>query len=256
MNCAVNADVIPFDDNELTALSNDESDNDTNALFMLNELIVFKDGKGITRDEMYLGPTILDGVLKHKIFLQNDAEFFVDGILLSPLNEGAIPATIEQYVAELPKLTHQQIEQFLNPQIQDEDQHEFVALHCKMNHLPFPAMTTLAEKGLINKKFVLLKIQSPICMSCNFGMSHCKPWHTKGAHGLICKDSDDTPAKCISMDQLVSAQPELIPQMASPLTNLRKWGTTISVGHVSGYIYVALLWDLTLDETLLAKSSF
>jgi hypothetical protein len=57
---------------------------------------------------------------------------------------GAIPVTVEQYVAELPKLTHQQIEQISNPQTLDDNQHEFMVLHYKMNHLPFPAMITLA----------------------------------------------------------------------------------------------------------------
>jgi hypothetical protein len=58
------------------------------------------------------------------------------------------------------------------------------------------------------------------------------------------------------MDQLVSAQPGLIPQMAGFLTNLRIWGATIFVDHFSDLVYVALMRDLTLDETLLAKTSF
>jgi hypothetical protein len=58
------------------------------------------------------------------------------------------------------------------------------------------------------------------------------------------------------MDQLVSAQPGLIPQMAGFLTNLRIWGATIFVDHFLDYVYVALMRDLSLDKTLLAKSSF
>jgi hypothetical protein len=58
------------------------------------------------------------------------------------------------------------------------------------------------------------------------------------------------------MDQLVLAQPGLIPQMAGFLTNLRIWGATIFVDHFSDYVYVALMRDLSLNETLLAKSSF
>ncbi len=58
------------------------------------------------------------------------------------------------------------------------------------------------------------------------------------------------------MDQMVSAHPGLIPQMAGLLTNLCIWGATIFVDHFSDYVYVALMRDLTLDETLLAKSSF
>jgi hypothetical protein len=127
---------------------------------MLNESVIFKDGKGITRQVTYLGPHVIDKVLKHKILTTNDTELFVDAILLSSLNAlgiGTILVTVEQYVAKLPKLTHQQIEQISNPEILDEDQCEFMGLHCKMNHLPFPAMITLAEHKKINKKFIWFK---------------------------------------------------------------------------------------------------
>ncbi len=65
-NDTLGSNVIPFDDDEVHA-SADESDNDINTLFMLNETIVFKDGKGLTCQVTYLGPHILDKVLKHKI---------------------------------------------------------------------------------------------------------------------------------------------------------------------------------------------
>ncbi len=44
--------------------------------------------------------------------------------------------------------------------------------------------------------------------------------------------------------------------MTGFLTNLRIWGATIFVDHFSDYVFVALMRDLTLDETLLAKTSF
>jgi hypothetical protein len=44
--------------------------------------------------------------------------------------------------------------------------------------------------------------------------------------------------------------------MAGFLTNIRIWAATIFVDHFSDYVYVALMQDLTLDETLLAKTSF
>jgi hypothetical protein len=89
-------------------------------------------------------------------------------------------------------------------------------------------------------------------MSCIFGTSHQKPWSTKDSHGLICKESNDAPGKCVSMDQMVSAQQGLIPHMAGFLMNLCIWGATIFVDHFLDYFYVALMHDLTLDETLLA----
>ena len=93
-------------------------------------------------------------------------------------------------------------------------------------------------------------------MSCVFGMSHQKPWRTKSTPGSIRKESETEPGDCISIDQLVSAQPGLIPQMTGFLTNMCIWGATVFVDHVSDYVYVALMRDLTLDETLLAKTSF
>ena len=37
---------------------------------------------------------------------------------------------------------------------------------------------------------------------------------------------------------------------------MRIWGATVFVDHFSDYVYVALMRDLSLGETLLAKSSF
>jgi hypothetical protein len=131
-----------------------------------------------------------------------------------------------------------------------------MGLHCKLNHLPLPAMITLAEKGKLNKKFVRLKHMLSVCMSCLFGTCHCKPWHSNGLKGLIRKETDNAPGKCVSMDQMVSAQPGLIPQMTGFLTNLCIWSARIFVDHYLDNVFVALMRDLTLDEMLLAKSSF
>jgi hypothetical protein len=44
--------------------------------------------------------------------------------------------------------------------------------------------------------------------------------------------------------------------MLGSLTNQRVWGATVFVDHFSDYVYAALMQDLTLDETLLAKTAF
>ncbi len=229
-------------------------------LFMSNETVIFKDGKGINREVTYLGPTnSSDEILKHKIRTRNNTEFLVDGILLSSIDVpdvATIPITPEQYQVNLPKLTDLELMQILTPQTLDSDQQEFMELHYKLSHLPLPAMIVLAEKGRIKKKFAKLKHRLPVCMSCIFGTAHCKPWHSEGSKGSIQKEGDNAPGKCVSMDQLVSAQPGLIPQMAGFLTNLRIWEATIFVDHYSDYVYVALMQDLGLDKTLLAKSAF
>ena len=54
----------------------------------------------------------------------------------------------------------------------------------------------------------------------------------------------------------MSAQPVPIPQIPGYLTNMRIWGATVFVDHVSEYTHVALMHDITLDKMLLAKTSF
>jgi hypothetical protein len=73
---------------------------------------------------------------------------------------------------------------------------------------------------------------------------------------LIRKETDNAPGKCVNMDQMVSVQPGLIPQMTGFLTNLHIWGATIFVDNYLDYVFLALVRDLTLDERLLEKSSF
>ena len=83
-----------------------------------------------------------------------------------------------------------------------------------------------------------------------FGRSHRRPWISNKTPGTIRKESETGPGDCVSIDQIVSAQPGLIPQISGYLTNMRIWGATVFVDHVSDYTHVALMFDLTLDETL------
>ncbi len=117
---------------------------------MLNETIPFKEGKEITREVTYHRPNLSEGVLKHWIRTQHDTKFLVDGVFLCSLDApdiSTVPISVEQYAIELPKLMRQQLEQISNPQTLDNNQHELMEIHYKMNHLPLPALITLAEKG-------------------------------------------------------------------------------------------------------------
>ena len=49
------------------------------------------------------------------------------------------------------------------------------------------------------------------------------------------------------MDQIVSAQPGLVPQMSGNLTSSRITGATVFVDHVSHYTYVHLMHELLGD---------
>ena len=62
--------------------------------------------------------------------------------------------------------------------------------------------------------------------------------------------------KMISMDQLVQAQPGLIPQMSGLFNNLQIIGATVFVDHSSNHVYVYCMKDLTLAETLLVIDAY
>ena len=165
------------------------------------------------------------------------------------LDIATIPLTPEQYQIDLPKLTDLELKQISTPQTLDSDQQEFMELHYKLSHLPLPAMIVLAEKGRIKKKFAKLKHRLPVCMSCIFGTAHCKPWRSKVSKGSIRKESDNAPGKCVSMDQLVSAQPGLIPQMAGFLLICKSGGRQ----YLLITAWITFTWHSceTLDSTRL-----
>jgi len=76
------------------------------------------------------------------------------------------------------------------------------------------------------------------------------------AGGSIRNANETQPCDGTSVDQIVSAQPGLIPQMAGFLTSNRIWGTTNFCDHTSDFVYVHLMRNFTLEETLLAKRAY
>ena len=89
-------------------------------------------------------------------------------------------------------------------------QNEFLQWHVRLQHLPFPRMKRLAEKGVIPAKFG--NINYPMCPWCIFGKQHRKPWRSSKKRVQIRRDDETAPGMCTSTDQLVSAQGGLIPQ--------------------------------------------
>ena len=57
------------------------------------------------------------------------------------------------------------------------------------------------------------------------------------------------------MDQIISSQPGLIPQMSDFLTNQRLWEVTTFVDHISNFVYVNLMRFLSIAETFLARAA-
>ena len=117
-------------------------------------------------------------------------------------------------------------------------------------------MFHLATLGILPKRLLECRAKPPMCVACPFGQAHQRLWRVKGKKsGLIRKPAQTLPECGVSVDQIVSAQPGLIPQMSGFLTSKRIWGCTTRVYRVSDYLYVHLMKELTLDETLLAKEA-
>ena len=55
---------------------------------------------------------------------------------------------------------------------------------------------------------------------------------------------------------MISAQPGLIPQEKGNLTRARIWACTVFMDYYTGYVFVALMMDLTVESTLAAKKEF
>ncbi len=103
------SNTIPFDDDKVQPIQASEDGEEINMLFMLNDTILFKVGKGITREVTYFGPNLFEEDLKHRIRTQHDAKVLVDGVLPCSLDApdiSTVPISVEQYAIELPKLTH------------------------------------------------------------------------------------------------------------------------------------------------------
>jgi hypothetical protein len=58
-----------------------------------------------------------------------------------------IPVSIERYMAELPKLIRNQLEQISNPQILDNDQQELMGLHLQVEPSPSSSYDHSHQKG-------------------------------------------------------------------------------------------------------------
>jgi hypothetical protein len=150
------------------------------------------------------------------------------------------------------------VEHLLKPQSISPLQEEMMSYHYRLHHMQFPQLIVLADKGVIPKRLASLKGRCPICVAFLFGQAHKRPWRSKSKqkHPIIRKPSDNVPGKQASVDQLVSAQPGLIPQMSGSLTNLRIMGATLFVDHYYDHTYVYLMRNLTLAETLMAKHDY
>jgi hypothetical protein len=111
----------------------------------------------------------------------------------------------------------------------------------------------LAKHGYFLKILIKLQGKLPLCVACQFGTATNAHGALRGRKVALCQTMS---GDGVSVDQIISAQPGLIPQMAGFLTSKQIWGCTTFVDHIINYIHFHLMKDFTTMETLLAKLTF
>ena len=182
--------------------------------------------------------------------------------LRSPNNPdiGWIPTSLPTYESAAKHLSEEDIKKITSPTHLSPLQQEFLSLHHRLLHLPFTIMLRMAQLGILPKRFTKLRNDLPPCTSCLFGQSHRRPWrHTSSAlktGGVLRGKNVTQPGQTVGTDQLVSAQPGLVPQEKGTMTRARIWGATIFVDYATKWVKVCLMEDASGDSTLEAKESF
>lgn len=121
-------------------------------------------------------------------------------------------------------------------------------------------MFRLSKLGILLKHFIRLIKRPPSCASCMFGMAHRKPWRSTsikdGKKSSLCSPTISKPGQCNAVDQIVSAQPGLMPQDKGQMTRAWIWECTVFVDYTTSYVHVLLMRDLGIESTLAAKQKF
>lgn len=136
----------------------------------------------------------------------------------------------------------------------DNSSAEFLRYHLRFGHCSPKKLKLMATLGIIPRR--LAKCPVPICSACQFGKASRRPWRTKTAQNASTVDPIRIPGAVVSVDQLVSATPGLIAQMAGFLTKERYTAATVFVDQYSSLSYVHLQKSTTAYETLQAKATF
>eukprot|EP00956_Cyclotella_meneghiniana_P031729 scaffold84308_cov35-Cyclotella_meneghiniana.AAC.1 len=171
-----------------------------------------------------------------------------------------IPVTTDDFRATSGILSDEDLNRLAHPEPLSPQEQEFLDMHHRLYHLPYTVMFRLAKHGVLPKHFLRLAKRPPPCASCLFGQAHRKPWRSKstkdGKKSVLRGPQIKNPGDCIAVDQIVSAQPGIVPQDKGQMTRARIWGVTVFVDYADGFVHCVLQTDLGTDTTLAAKHEF
>lgn len=169
-----------------------------------------------------------------------------------------LPVTDVQLEAFTRLLPSEDLQKLLSLSAQDPSplQDEFMRWHFKLNHLPFPSMFQLCRSGYLPKKFLSLRSDQLICPSCILGKQRKRPWRVKGQNKTIRKENETSPGDRVSIDQMVSHQPGIVPRYNGRHTRARITCVTCFKDHVSGLSFSHLQESTDGASTLQGKHAF
>ena len=198
--------------------------------------------------------------MRYKVKLKCDRVMFTDPMFLqnpSDLDIAKVLVTEGDYENDLPNLTKAESSYLAHPTPLSKDDQEWLKARDRLNHMSRKDMCRLAENGVLPKKLAKYKYRAPFCASCAFGKAHKRQWTSKGKHynHIISKKDNQSGAR-VSVDQLISAQPGLVPQTGGTLTRSRIHCSTIFIDHHSSFAYSFLQRSKGHEEMLDAKDSF
>ena len=220
--------------------------------------LLYCDGAGNYISAVYEGASA--NGLKHTLLLVDGVRLDTNDRNLQLLNQpdfSNIPKTPLDYKNEVGSgLSLQELQALARPRTLSPLQLKLMSWRHRLYQIPFRILSRLAKIGFLPKRLLECQNKAPLCVAFQFSQAHRWPWRTKGKKsGSIRTLSQVKPGDGISVDQIILARLGLIPQMSGFITNQKIWGVTTFVNHVSDFVYVHLMRDLSLTETLLEKSA-
>ena len=139
-------------------------------------------------------------------------------------------------------LTKEELDPLKHPLPLTKLERQWKILHDKLKHIPFSYMDILVKHNILPQKFSKFKGQSILCTLCMFGQMKKRASRTKGIKNLkyIKKSKENYPGAIVSTDQLVVAQPALVPKLSGRHSHLRIFGATGFIDHHSGYSFSSM----------------
>ena len=213
--------------------------------------------KGIIED-VYRDPSTKDILYEIKFRDDRRLKTFKENIMAKGETDvSLLPNEVSDFIHQSKCLTADEVEMIRNPKKLTNLQKEWKIIHDQYGHLPFSMMDKLVENNLLPGKYKALKGQNILCPSCIFGKMRKRAWRSKSKNvKTIRKESENFAGAKVSVDQLVVAQPGLVPRISGKHTNARICGATGYFDNHTGYSFSSLQTSLDGEQTLASKHAF